>query len=139
MIARRFPLLAAVLLCGALIAGCGSGNSSTAGSTSVSSTATSAPSTGTTATTGASTTSTVPTNSAGVAQYVAICKSIIKQQPSLPANVKAKVEAICNKAADGDVEGARAAAKEACVEIINASPIPSGTAKEQAVAACRKG
>jgi hypothetical protein len=50
--------------------------------------------------------------------------------------VKSKVEGICNKAASGNLAGAQAAAKEVCVEVINASPI-SGAAKQQALAACK--
>jgi hypothetical protein len=50
--------------------------------------------------------------------------------------VKAKVEGICNKAAAGDPAGARAAAKEVCVEVINASPVPAAV-KEKALAGCK--
>jgi hypothetical protein len=50
--------------------------------------------------------------------------------------VKSKVEGICNKAASGDLSGARAAAKEVCVEVLNASPIPAA-AKQRALAACK--
>jgi hypothetical protein len=129
----RSPSFAAALLCAAFVAGCGSSSSTTSGST----TSTSAPA-------AAGTSSTPPTTSingaaaaAGVAQYVAVCRSVLKREPSLPANVKAKVEGICNKAANGDLEGARKAAKEVCVEVIKASPIPS-VAKEEAIAACEK-
>jgi hypothetical protein len=62
---------------------------------------------------------------------------VIKTAPTLSGSTKAKVEGICNKAADGDLAGARAAAKEVCVEVINASPIPSGSIKEHALAACK--
>ena len=87
-------------------------------------------------------TSTSPTtapsaaSAAAVTEYVAICKSIIRRVPTLSANVKAKVEGICNKAASGDLAGARAAAKEVCVEVIDASPI-SGAAKEMDLPACK--
>jgi hypothetical protein len=67
---------------------------------------------------------------------VAACKTTIQAAPTLPASVKTKVEGVCNKAASGDLEGARKAAKEVCVEVINASPVPS-SAKEQALAACK--
>jgi len=140
MIGRRSPLLAAALLCGALVAGCGSSSSpSSSGSTaSTAATTTSAPSTqASTATTSASPSS-APSgaSAAGVAQYVAICKEIVQREPTLPANVKSKVEGICAKAANGDLAGARAAAKEVCVEVINASPIPTA-AKEKALAECK--
>jgi len=75
-------------------------------------------------------------SAAGVAQYEAICKTIIQRAPTLSASVKTKVEGICSKAAHGDAAGARAAAKEVCVEVINASPVPAA-AKQQALAACK--
>jgi hypothetical protein len=62
---------------------------------------------------------------------------VIKEAPTLGSSTKAKVEAICNKAADGDLAGARAAAKEVCEEVINSSPIPAGAIKERALAACK--
>jgi ABC-type phosphate transport system substrate-binding protein len=133
MIGKRSPLFVVALLCGVLVAGCGSSSSSTtSGSTTSGSTSTSAP-----ASTSKST-STTPNaaTAAGVAQYVAACKSVIQHEPTLSADVKSKVEGICNKAADGDLEGARKAAKEVCIEVINASPIPAA-AKAQAVAACK--
>ncbi len=147
MIGRRSPLLAAALLCGALLAGCGSSSSSTSSSGSTASTAastaattTSAPSTqastATTSTSPSSTSSALPGGAAAVAQYEAICKEIVARAPTLSAEVKSKVEGICAKAAHGDVAGARAAAKEVCVEVINASPIPTA-AKEKALAECK--
>jgi hypothetical protein len=148
MIGRRSPLLVAALLCGALVAGCrSSGSSTTSGSTATSTpvtTSTSAPSspaaTGTTSTPPTTTPSAAASgaaSAAGVAQYVAICKSVVQREPALSATVKAKVEGICNKAAHGDLAGAREASKEVCVEVINASPLPAA-AKEKALAACKK-
>ncbi|MHB8490869.1 MAG: hypothetical protein ACYDA6_01465 [Solirubrobacteraceae bacterium] len=51
--------------------------------------------------------------------------------------MRAKAEGICNKAAHGDVAGARKAAQEVCTEVVNASPIPSASIKEQALARCK--
>lgn len=151
MIGSRSPLLAAALLCGALLAGCGSSNSSTGSSGSTASTAASTAATTTSATTTsapsaqASTATTAPSPSSiisgaasatGVAEYAAICKEIIQRDPELPANVKSKVEGICAKAAAGNLAGARAAAKEVCVEVINASPI-TAAAKTKALAECK--
>src|SRR5580692_4720551 len=139
MIARRSSLFVAGLLCAVLIAACGSSSSSTtSGSTATSAPATastaaaskpattstaapSKPATSKTATPGISEPITAAT---AIKQYVAICKLIVQREPSLAANVKSKVEGICDKAASGDVAGARAAAKEVCVQVINASPIP---------------
>jgi hypothetical protein len=71
-----------------------------------------------------------------VAVYTAICKEIVTRDPTLSASVKSKVEGICAKAAHGNVAGARAAAKEVCVEVINASPVPAA-AKEKALKECK--
>lgn len=146
MIGSRSPLLAAALLCGALLAGCGSSNSSTSSSGSTASTAASTAATTTSAPSAqASTATTAPSPSSiisgaasatGVAEYAAICKEIIQKDPELPANVKSKVEGICAKAAAGNLAGARAAAKEVCVEVINASPI-TAAAKAKALAECK--
>jgi hypothetical protein len=145
---RRQSTWLVVALAGVLIAGCGSSSTPTTKSTSPATTATATPTTTTTTTPATATKSTaptstpnvptsIPTTAAGVAEDVAVCKSIIQSEPTLAASVKAKVEGICNKAAHGNLAGARAAAKEVCVEVINASPIPSGLAKEKALAACK--
>jgi hypothetical protein len=67
---------------------------------------------------------------------VASCRSALKRAPTLSATLKAKVEAICNKAASGDLAGARAAAREVCGEVVKSYPIPFAAAKERALAAC---
>lgn len=143
MIEGRSSLVAVALLCGALVAGCGSSSSSTSGSTASTPVATSkaAPTPAPIATTSGTPTATSSASPgavsvAGVAQYVAICKSLVEREPTLPANVKSKVEGICAKAAHGDLAGARTAAKEVCVEVITASPI-SASEKAQALAACK--
>jgi hypothetical protein len=71
-----------------------------------------------------------------VAQYVSFCKAFIRREPKLPANVKSKVEGICAKAAHGDLAGARAAAKEVCVEVIHAAPLPAAT-KAKTLPVCK--
>jgi hypothetical protein len=146
MTVRRSSPLAVALLCGALLAGCGSsGSSTTSGASSTtapttSSAAVSKPAAAATTPTVSTATPTAPSatglSGAAVGQYVAICKSIVDREPTLAANVKSKVEGICNKAAHGDLAAARTAAKEVCVEVINASPIPSAD-KEKALAACK--
>jgi len=73
-----------------------------------------------------------------VAEAVAVCKSVIQRDPTLSSSLKAKVEGICNKAAHGNLAAARAAGKEVCAEVINASPIPAA-AKAEALAACQRG
>jgi hypothetical protein len=163
MIRRHSTLLVLALTSGALLAGCGSSNSTSSNSTpaqvitvtqpasttaSTGTTSTSPPTTTTTGTTSTSPTNTatntpsiptsIPTTAAGVAEAVAACKSIIQSEPTLSSSLKAKVEGICNKAAHGNLAAARAAGKEVCAEVINASPIPAA-AKSEALAACKRG
>jgi hypothetical protein len=133
MFRQRSKWLVLAMIGSAFIAGCGSSSSSS--STSSQSSSTAATSSAPSATGTASTPSTAP-NSAAVADAVAECKSVIKAAPTLSGSAKAKVEAICNKAADGDLAGARAAAKEVCVEVINSTPIPSAL-KQHALAECK--
>jgi hypothetical protein len=113
--------LVVVLASGVFVAGCGSSSSSSSSTTSGS--------TGTSSIT-------VPTG-AGVAQAIASCKSVVQKAPTLSSTTKAKIEGICEKAGT-DPAAARTAAKEVCVEVVNASPIPSGSIKEKALAACNK-
>ena len=124
---------------GAVVAGCGGGGSNSTSSSQSGSTATttSAPATTTAAAKPTSVPLSIPTSPAAVAEAVAVCKSIIERDPTLSSATKAKVESICNKASHGDLAGARAAAKEVCTEVINASPIPA-PAKAQALAACKR-
>ena len=144
---RQLSTWLVVAFVGLLLAGCGSSGNSTSSSQggttpTVPTTSSSSPaSTGTTSTSSSATTpsvpTSVPTTAAGVAQAVAECKSIIQRDPTLSTSLKAKVEGICNKASNGDLAGARTAAKEVCAEVINASPIPAA-AKAQALAACQR-
>jgi hypothetical protein len=141
MIRQRSTWLV-VALAGVLIAGCGSSSSTSSSSSTPTQviSVTQPATTGTTSTSSPTNTpsvpTSVPTTAAGVAQAVAVCKSIIQREPTLSASLKAKVEGICNKAASGNLAGARAAGKEVCAEVINASPIPAA-AKAQALAACK--
>jgi len=123
MTRRRSAWLAALVLPAALIAGCGSSSSSTS---------TSAPSTSSSA---AGTSSAIPP--ANVAQAVEACKKLIQNQSALPASAKAKLEGVCEKAAKGDGEAVKKAAREVCEEVIKNSPVPAGVAQEQALAACK--
>ncbi len=139
----RSSLPAVALVCGALLAGCGGSGSSTSSSSAtpkptptvtVPSTAASVPST--TTPTGSTPGAGVPGGAAAVAQYAAICSAIVHGAPGLSSSEKAKVESVCAKAAHGDAAGARAAAKEACVEIVEATPVSSAL-KEKALAGCK--
>ncbi len=148
MTAGRFSKLAATLLCGVLMAGCGSSNSSTTNSTATTTPAKTSSAAATTPTTTksspatatATTTPTQPTAGtvagATAAEYATVCKSIITHEPTIESSLKSKLEGICSKAADGDLAGARAAAKQVCVEVIKSTPIPTAD-KEKALAACK--
>ncbi len=140
----RSSLPAVALACGALLAGCGSSGSNTSSSSSapkptptvtVPSTAASVPSKPT-PTTSTSTAAGVPGGAAAVAEYAAICNRIVHSAPGLSSSVKAKVEGICAKAADGDAAGAKTAAKEVCTEIVEATPVAAAI-KEKALASCQ--
>jgi len=136
MIATRSPLLAGALVCGALIAGCGSSSSTTTSGTTATTSTTSSAAASTPSTSTPSGAATTPISSADLAAAVAECKAVVARAPTLSSNLKSKVEGICNKAANGNIAAARTAAKEVCVEVINASPIPSAE-KQQALTACK--
>jgi hypothetical protein len=124
MIRKLSPALLAMLVCAALLAGCGSSSSSssntakTSGSTGSSSTAT----------TGAT---------KGSAAAVERCKHGVNVLPTLPQATKNRLESICEKAASGDAAAARTAAREGCEEIVKASPLPAGAARDRALAGCK--
>jgi hypothetical protein len=44
---------------------------------------------------------------------------------------------VCEKAAHGEVDAARKAARDLCTEILGTSQLPEGPAKQQALAACK--
>lgn len=106
----------------ALLTGCGSSSSSSSSSTSGST-----PSS--TATTGAA-------KSPAVDTAVESCKHGAQAIPTLSATTRTKIEAICDKAATGNVDATRKAAREVCEEIVKASPLPEGSAKRHAIAGC---
>jgi hypothetical protein len=115
------PLSLLALVAAALLAGCGGGGSSTSTKTN-----------GTAATAPAST-------PAGLRQQVAECHRLVHDTKSLPASSKAKLEAACDKAAQGDTAAVKQAAREVCEEVVSRATLPGGaTARAQALAACRK-
>jgi hypothetical protein len=121
--------LAATLTAATLLAGCGGSKKATTGSSTAAGGASSTPSTSTPA--GA------PGSNAAGAAAIAACKQAIQSQTTLPAHAKAKLEAVCGKAASGDQAAVRKAAKEVCEEVINTASIPA-SAKERALQTCRK-
>jgi TolA-binding protein len=137
--ASLLPALAAAVL---LLAGCGSSSSSSRSSGSSAATS----STPSTSQTGSSSTATTPTSSTptstspklpGGAAAVASCRHGVQSLPHLKQSTKEKLEEICQKAAGGDVNAKRKAAQEACRELVNASPLPAGEARDRALAACK--
>jgi hypothetical protein len=144
----RSVWLTTALLCGALLAGCGSSNSTTTSTASSTPSATTQSAPATTPSTTSSTpstttptpTTTAPTSSippASVARLAgAICKSkTAAARAQLPATLKAQVEAICHDYATGNTSKAREDAKKACIEAVKAIPGES-QAKKQALARC---
>jgi hypothetical protein len=120
MIRKLCAVQPVVLAAAALLVGCGSSSS--------------------TAKTGGSTSSTsTPTTAAGnlSARDVKRCKHGVSVLPALSQATKSRLEAICEKAASGDRAAARTAAREACEEIIKASPLPAGRARDRALAGCK--
>jgi hypothetical protein len=107
-----------VALAGALGAGCGSSSNSTSSSQA--------------APTPPATAAKVPTGQ----QAVELCKHSIQVQPSLSASAKAKLEKTCGKAATGGQAAMEEVAKRVCVELVNASHVPAGQARERALAVC---
>jgi PBP1b-binding outer membrane lipoprotein LpoB len=121
---RKLSTWLLLALIGALLlAGCGSSSSSSSSSTPAT--------TSTAATTSSS-------SNPAVAAAVAGCKSVVQAASSLSAKAKSKIEGVCEKAANGDKEAARKAAQEVCEEVIKSSPLPSSSAKESALSACKK-
>jgi hypothetical protein len=121
---RPHPLPLLALAAAAVLAGCGGGGSSTSTKTS-----------GTAATAPGSTASTP----AGLRQQVAECHRLVHNTKSLPASSKAKLEAACDKAAQGDTAAVKQAAREVCEEVVSRATLPGGsTARRQALAACRR-
>lgn len=125
MVGKLAAVPLVLLVAAAPLAGCGSSSSSS----SATSTSGSTPSTSTSP----------PTTAAGKlsAGAVARCKHGVDVLPTLSQATKSRLKAICDKAASGDVSAARAAAREACEEIVKASPLPAGTARDHALAGCK--
>jgi len=121
-----FTWLSIPLAAGVLLAGCGSSSSS---STGASTSSTAARST-TSSTTGS-------TTSPATAAAVESCRRGAKAIPTLSSSTRIKIETICDKAASGNPAAVRTAAREVCEEIVKASPLPEGSAKQHAIAGCK--
>jgi hypothetical protein len=130
LIRKLFPSALALLAVTALIAGCGSSSSSSGSSSSSSATTSGSTGSSSTATTGRAK---APGGSAAVAQ----CKHGVNVLPTLPVSTKHRLESICDKAASGDAKAVHEASREACEEIVKASPLPDGSVRDHALAGCK--
>ena len=74
---------------------------------------------------------------ASAQQAVASCEHAVRSQNTISASAKAKLEAICKKAAGGGQAGVQNVAREVCVELLDASHVPAGAARDRALAACK--
>ena len=70
-------------------------------------------------------------------QAVESCKQSVNQSAQLSADVKKKLEGICEDAASGDEQAVRKAAKEVCTTVAKES-VPAGASRDQAVKACEQ-
>jgi len=65
------------------------------------------------------------------------CKSSIDSNPAVKADIKPDLMKICEKAASGDAQAAKDAAKEVCLKIVESSGLPDA-ALSTAKSACDK-
>ena len=133
MIRKLGPLAVALMLAALFAVGCGDDDkSSDTGSTSV---AVSTDSTSTDSTSTDSGGGTDVSDNPQVQAAVESCKQSIDSNPAVKDDIKEDLKAICDKAASGDPEDVKSAIKEVCVKIVESS-VPSGSAQDQAKAAC---
>jgi len=132
MLAGRVAWLIAMLIGAALIAGCGSSSSNSAATTPSTG---SAPSSSTPSTPSSS--STPALTGAAREEAITACKSSIRSAKTLPSAAKAKLEGVCEKAANGDLNAVRNAAREICEEVAKNSGVPAGAAREAVLGACK--
>jgi hypothetical protein len=116
----------ALALLAGVLSGCGGGggNDENAAATTSTQTSTSSGSTSTSA-------------SQAVLQAITTCKTTVEAS-ALSDDVKSDLKGICDQAASGDEKAVRAAALEVCRKIVTAK-VPDGSARDQALAACKRG
>jgi hypothetical protein len=133
MISKRLFLpLALVLAIGLIAAGCGGDDDTDTGAA----TPTAAETTGGGGSGGGGGATTGGSTDAAVQQAVDACKQSVEAAPTLSASTKSDLDNLCEKAASGDVEDAQKASEQVCEEIAK-DTIPSGSAQDQAVSACK--
>ena len=65
------------------------------------------------------------------------CKAAIDSNPAVKDDIKPDLQQICEKAASGDAQAAKDAAKEVCLKIVESSGLPD-SALATAKSACDK-
>jgi Flp pilus assembly protein TadD len=138
MIRTRFAWVPTTLLCGALLAGCGSSSSTTTSTASSTPAAAAQPTPAVTSSTPATTAPSATAtsgNTPDVKLAAKVCKSATALA-DLPASLRARVEQVCHDYSTGNVSQAREAAKNACSEAVEKIPGDS-PAKQQALAHCK--
>jgi len=137
MIRRLGPLAVALMLTALFAVGCGDDNKSdtTGGGTATAQSDTSGTATDSTSTDSTSTDSGDVSNNPQVQAAVEQCKQSIASNPAVKENIKGDLQKICDKAASGNPDDVKAAIKEVCTKIVESS-VPSGSAQDQAKAAC---
>jgi hypothetical protein len=132
MTKRLITLMAALLVLGFVVAGCGDDDSSGDSGDTAAQTVTETVTDENDADNGGAT---VPEN---LEQAVQQCKDNIEKAPQLSADTKDSLQEICEKAGSGNAEDIKDAAAEVCKKIAGDS-IPEGTpGRDQALAACDK-
>jgi hypothetical protein len=122
--------LLAALAGGVLLAGCGSGGSTTGSRSAPPGPA----SPGTVTAPGPR-----PKTPAQAQQAVQTCIHAVQAQRTLPPSVKAKLDTTCQKASSTDRAVLQQAAREICIQLVVASHVPAGLARERALAVCGGG
>jgi ABC-type Zn uptake system ZnuABC Zn-binding protein ZnuA len=65
------------------------------------------------------------------------CKQSFQNQPQLSDDVKADLEAICEKAASGDEQAVKEATRDVCVKIVEETVPEGNPARDQAIETCK--
>lgn len=133
-------LMMSAAAAGLVMAGCGSSSSPTTPASAGSTTGGGSSTTSSSGGSGSSGSGSSSSSNPAVAQAVAACKASINSATQLPAADKTKLTGLCDKAANGDVNGVKKIAAEVCKDIVNAD-VPSSapsSIKDQALAACKK-
>ncbi len=110
----RLSMLACIA-CAVLLAGCGGSSSTSTNSSTVAPGGSSA--SATTNATSSGSASSGPTT-AITAQAVALCKQKISANPTIPANLKPKLNQICDEAGAGHLSAVKKATHDICVAVI---------------------